>query len=93
MKPQAYRYRGRGLSVRCFLNAYDPPDPIPCDGAPDITYNGITIMACNLGATEVGNGENSYGYYYQRGNNYPMGDYTIATYTPYTSTKVDASAF
>ena len=79
--------------MRCFLNAYDPPDPIPCDGAPDITYNGITIMACNLGATEVGNGENSYGYYYQRGNNYPMGDYTIATYTPYTSTKVDASAF
>ena len=66
---------GDGMPVRCFLNTYESQPTIPCDGAPDITYNGITIQACNLGATEVFNLTNpttSFGYYYQRGNNYPM---------------------
>ena len=66
---------------------------IPCSRALDITYNGFTIMACNLGATEVGTGTTSYGNYYQRGNNYPMGDASVATYSPTSSTQVDASTF
>lgn len=66
---------------------------IPCSRAEDITYNGYTIMACNLGATKVGNENTSYGNYYQRGNNYPMGDASVATYSPTSSTQVDASAF
>ena len=85
---------GDGMPVRCFLNTYESQPNIPCDGAPDITYNGITIQACNLGATEVFNLTNpttSFGYYYQRGNNYPMWDVSVATYTPNSTTAVDAS--
>ena len=87
--------RGNGEIIRCFKNEYNPPAATPCAGAPDITHNGITIMACNLGATEVYNGNNqeSYGNYYQRGNNYPMGDAFVATYTPNNKTRVNASAY
>ena len=87
--------RGNGEIIRCFKNEYNPPAATPCAGAPDITHNGITIMACNLGATEVYNGNNqeSYGNYYQRGNNYPMWDAFVATYTPNNKTRVNASAY
>ncbi|MBO4203686.1 hypothetical protein J5893_02525 [bacterium] len=51
-------------------------------------------MACNLGATEVGNGEASYGNYYQWGNNHPMGDGKLTgEYLPNSTGKIDASAF
>ena len=41
-----------------------------CTDAPDILCNGIIIRACNEGATQVGVGPDSYGSYFQRGNNY-----------------------
>jgi len=90
-------YRGYGRPVRCFKNEYTPPVSISCAEAQDITYNGITIMACNLGATELYNGvnsTNSCGNYYQRGNNYPMGDGKLTgEYLPNSTTRVNASSF
>jgi hypothetical protein len=44
--------------------------PQACSGAPDIVIGNYTLQACNLGATVVGTGSASYGYYFQRGNNY-----------------------
>jgi hypothetical protein len=50
--------------VACKLVGY--PD---CN-QPDITIGAYTIAACNIGATVAGTGSASYGYYFQRGNNY-----------------------
>ena len=75
------------------LELYPAEDWIPCSRAQDITYNGYIIKACNLGATTVGSKEVSYGNYYQWGNNYPMGDYTVNSYTPTSSFVVNASAY
>jgi hypothetical protein len=41
-----------------------------CATMPDITYNGITIQACNLGAIYVGTNANSYGTHFQWGNGF-----------------------
>ena len=85
------------MPVRCFKNEYTSPFT-PCESAPDIQYNGFTIQACNVGATEVfasfhPKSATMYGNYYQRGNNYPMGNGSVTTYTPNSSTKVNAAGF
>lgn len=85
------------MPVRCFKNEYTSPFTL-CESAPDIQYNGFTIKACNLGATEVfasfhPKSDTMYGNYYQRGNNYPMGDYSVTTYTPNSSTAVSVAGF
>jgi len=59
-----------------------------CADVPDITYNGITIKACNVGATHV-TGVNSTGFHFQRGNNY---GFPSAAPTN-SATAVNASAF
>jgi hypothetical protein len=38
--------------------------------APDIELGDYTIAACNIGTTIAGTGEESYGAYFQWGNNY-----------------------
>ncbi len=63
---------------------------LTCDD--DIQWNGLLIAACNVGATEVSNGNNpaSFGNYYQWGNNNPMGDYTVDQYQPVRNTSINA---
>jgi hypothetical protein len=58
------------------------------------------ISACNVGATIAGTGEESYGAYFQRGNNYPFPNTgTITTLTGYfeperlNDQRPDVSAF
>ena len=69
---------------------------MPCAWAPDITItNGttsFTIMACNLWASVVGTGPDSYGNYYQWGNNYGFSSEPSATLTTST-TQVDATGY
>ncbi|MDR2190869.1 MAG: hypothetical protein LBP53_07005 [Candidatus Peribacteria bacterium] len=42
----------------------------PGCNTPDITIGSYTIAACNVGATIAGITASSYGYHFQRGNNY-----------------------
>jgi hypothetical protein len=60
-----------------------------CD-TPDLTVEGYTISACNIGATTAGTGETSYGSLFQRGNNY--GFPSTGTITT-GSTLVNASSY
>ncbi|MDR2415693.1 MAG: hypothetical protein LBD75_03660, partial [Candidatus Peribacteria bacterium] len=57
----------------------------------DITIGSYKIAQCNVGATEVGTGSSSYGYYFQRGNKYGFANSGSLTTT--SSTKPNASGY
>ena len=69
---------------------------MPCAWAPDIMItNGITsftIMACNLWSSVVGTGSESYGDYFQWGNNYGFSSDPSAILTT-SPTQVNASIY
>ncbi|MDR0281780.1 MAG: hypothetical protein LBI53_00155 [Candidatus Peribacteria bacterium] len=58
----------------------------------DITVGNYTIQACNLGSIIAGTGSDSYGYRFQRGNNYGFSG-TVGTHFPMSTGTVDASAY
>lgn len=61
--------------------------------ADDILFNGFYVQPCNVGAEIVGTGPESYGSYFQRGNNYPMGDYKTMTYSPASNIKINTASY
>ncbi len=50
--------------------------------ADDILFNGFYVQPCNVGAEVVGTGPESYGSYFQRGNNYGFSNTGYVTSSP-----------
>ncbi len=65
--------------------------PYACDQE-DITVGKYTIQACNVGSTIAGTGPDSYGYHFQRGNNYGFSG-TVGTDFPASTSTADASMY